>query len=238
MKLASLPQRRDGRLIVVSADLAWYADADHIVPTLQAALDDWERYAPLLETLATELEHAAIPRRRFHEREACAPLPRAFRRTSGGEERAGDDLAPGRAAIHGACPASAVELCAVTAEVPQGATPQEARAAIRLVGMVHDLGTGALSPVLATPEVLEREGLALAIEIDGAPAAKAAIAAPDFGTLVAALAAGRRLGPGAIVGSGPLAEVPALGSGQSVRAELRCGRDRSLLGAIERKAQG
>ena len=41
MKLASLkdadPARgRDGRLVVVSNDLAWYADATHIAPTLQA----------------------------------------------------------------------------------------------------------------------------------------------------------------------------------------------------------
>ena len=83
MKLASLPQRRDGRLIVVSADLAWYADADHIVPTLQGALDDWDRHAPVLETLAIELEHAVIPRRRFHEREAVAPLPRAYQWVDG-----------------------------------------------------------------------------------------------------------------------------------------------------------
>ena len=48
MKLASLKGGRDGRLVVVSSDLAWYADAGHIVPTLQAALDDWERHAPLL----------------------------------------------------------------------------------------------------------------------------------------------------------------------------------------------
>ena len=42
MKLASLPQLRDGRLIIVSDDLAWYADADHIVPTMQGLLDDWD----------------------------------------------------------------------------------------------------------------------------------------------------------------------------------------------------
>ncbi len=83
MKLASLPQGRDGRLIVVSNDLAWYADADHIVPSLQAALDTWERYAPALEALATELEHGAIPRKRFHEREAAAPLPRAYQWADG-----------------------------------------------------------------------------------------------------------------------------------------------------------
>ena len=83
MKLASLPQGRDGRLIVVSNDLAWYADADHIVPTLQGALDDWDRLAPALAALAIELEHGAIPQKRFHEREADAPLPRAFQWADG-----------------------------------------------------------------------------------------------------------------------------------------------------------
>ena len=42
MKLASLKHGRDGRLVVVSADLAWSADARHIAPTLPAALDDWD----------------------------------------------------------------------------------------------------------------------------------------------------------------------------------------------------
>ncbi len=83
MKLASLPQGRDGRLIVVSDDLAWYADADHIVPTLQGLLDDWDRFFPLVETLSIELAHEAIPRKRFHEREACAPLPRAYQWVDG-----------------------------------------------------------------------------------------------------------------------------------------------------------
>ncbi len=83
MKLASLPQGRDGRLIVVSNDLAWYADADHIVPTMQGALDDWDRLAPALAALATELEHGAIPQKRFHEREAAAPLPRAYQWVDG-----------------------------------------------------------------------------------------------------------------------------------------------------------
>ena len=78
MKLASLKSGRDGRLVVVSRDLHWYADASHIAPSLQAALDDWEHVAPQLELLATDLEHEAIPRERFHEREAAAPLPRAY----------------------------------------------------------------------------------------------------------------------------------------------------------------
>ena len=83
MKLASLPHGRDGRLVVVSSDLAWYATADHLVPTLQAALDDWDRHEPVLRALATELEHGAIPRERFHERDVTAPLPRAFQWADG-----------------------------------------------------------------------------------------------------------------------------------------------------------
>lgn len=83
MKLASLPGGRDGRLAVVSTDLAWYAEAGHIAPTLQVALDDWDRYEPELRALATELEHGAIPRERFHEREALAPLPRAYQWADG-----------------------------------------------------------------------------------------------------------------------------------------------------------
>jgi len=83
MKLASLKGGRDGRLVVVSNDLAWFADAGHVVPTLQGALDNWERYEPLLRNLATDLEHEAIPRMRFHERDAASPLPRAYQWADG-----------------------------------------------------------------------------------------------------------------------------------------------------------
>ena len=83
MKLASLKGGRDGRLVVVSNDLAWYADAAHIAPTLQAALDDWAAAKPKLESLAEELEHEAIPRERFHEHDAASPLPRAYQWADG-----------------------------------------------------------------------------------------------------------------------------------------------------------
>ncbi|MHC3125830.1 2-keto-4-pentenoate hydratase [Brevundimonas sp. GN22] len=83
MKLASLKHGRDGRLVVVSDDLNWYTDAFLIAPTLQAALDDWDRCEPLLRTLAESLEHEAVPRGRFHEREAAAPLPRAYQWADG-----------------------------------------------------------------------------------------------------------------------------------------------------------
>jgi fumarylacetoacetate (FAA) hydrolase len=83
MKLASLKSGRDGRLIVVSDDLAWYADAAHIAPTMQAALDNWDIAEPKLRALATDLRNEAIPMMRFHEREAAAPLPRAYQWADG-----------------------------------------------------------------------------------------------------------------------------------------------------------
>lgn len=83
MKLASLKGGRDGRLVVVSNDLAWCADASAIAPTLQAALDDWDNLEPQLRGLAESLEHGSVPRERFHEHEAASPLPRAYQWADG-----------------------------------------------------------------------------------------------------------------------------------------------------------
>jgi len=83
VKLASLKSGRDGALVVVSRDLAWCAPADAIAPTLQAALDSWDWCAPFLEALARSLELGAIPRDRFHERDAASPLPRAYQWADG-----------------------------------------------------------------------------------------------------------------------------------------------------------
>ena len=63
MKLASLKSGRDGKLIVVSDDLAYYADATHIAPTLQAALDDWDRVLPDLIVLAKDVRNPVDPAR-------------------------------------------------------------------------------------------------------------------------------------------------------------------------------
>jgi fumarylacetoacetate (FAA) hydrolase len=83
VKLTSLKGGRDGRLAVVSDDLAWCADATHIAPTLQAALDGWDWIEPALRNLSTDLAHGAIPKERFHERQAAAPLPRAYQWAAG-----------------------------------------------------------------------------------------------------------------------------------------------------------
>ena len=83
MKLASLKGGRDGRLAIVSADLAWATSAHTIAPTLQVALDNWEEVEGPLRALALSLETGGALRERFHEHEAAAPLPRAFQWADG-----------------------------------------------------------------------------------------------------------------------------------------------------------
>ena len=83
MKLASLKHGRDGRLVVVSNDLTRYTDASRVAPTLQAALDNWDKAALGLRELAEGLEHGSMPAERFHEREAASPLPRSYQWADG-----------------------------------------------------------------------------------------------------------------------------------------------------------
>ena len=262
MKLASLKRGRDGRLIVVSADLAYYADAAHIVPTLQAALDDWERVEPLLRNLATDLEHGAIPRERFHEREAAAPLPRAYqwadgsayvnhvalvRQARGAEMpdsfwhdplmyQGGSDgfLGPRDDILLAdeawGCDLEA-EVVVVTADVPQGVSPGDALAYVRLVGLTNDVSlrnlipgelakgfgffqskpASSFSPVFVTPDALGGRWAdgkltgALEVEVNGLPFGRAEASEDmtfDFGTLIAHAAKTRKLGAGTIIGSG------------------------------------
>lgn len=80
MKLATLKQGgRDGTLIVVSRDLVRAVRATSIAPTLQAALDEWQRCAPLLNELAERLG-AGMVRDEFlvDVAQLAAPLPRAY----------------------------------------------------------------------------------------------------------------------------------------------------------------
>ena len=83
MKLASLKDGRDGRLVVVSRDLTQYTPADPIAHTMQAALDDWAKAEPRLRELADGLERGAVVSQRFREREAASPLPRAYQWVDG-----------------------------------------------------------------------------------------------------------------------------------------------------------
>ncbi|MEH6744422.1 fumarylacetoacetate hydrolase family protein [Hyphomonas sp.] len=84
MKLATLKNgARDGRLVVVSKDLTRYTDAAGIAPTLQAALDKWDVYAPKLQQLAEQVELGSVPTARFHEHDCESPLPRAYQWADG-----------------------------------------------------------------------------------------------------------------------------------------------------------
>ncbi len=271
MKLASLKGGRDGRLVVVSDDLNWFTDAVLIAPTLQAALDDWSRCEPLLRGLAESLEHGSVPKDRFHEHEAAAPLPRAYqwadgsayvnhvalvRKARGAEmpdtfwtdplmyQGGSDGFLGPREAIPLAdeawgCDLEA-EVCVVVDDLPQGASREQALAAVRLVGLVNDVSlrnlipgelakgfgffqskpASALSPVLVTPDALGdrwREGKLhgpLLVSLNGADFGKADAGVDmtfDFGTLVAHAAKTRDLGAGTIIGSGTVSNRDADG---------------------------
>jgi fumarylacetoacetate (FAA) hydrolase len=175
MKLASLAGGRDGRLVVVSRDLARMLPADGIAPTLQAALDDWEVSSPGLAGLAARLDRGEGDR--FDPAACASPLPRAFqwadgsayvnhvelvRRARGAElppsfwtdplmYQGGSDtfLAP-QGDIPLRDPAWGLDLEAevavVTGDVPLGADTVVAACAIRLLMLVNDVSLRNLIP--------------------------------------------------------------------------------------------
>jgi fumarylacetoacetate (FAA) hydrolase len=261
MKLASLKGGRDGRLVVVSNDLAWFTEAHHIAPTLQAAMDHWEGLEPALRGLAESMELGAVPRERFHEHQAASPLPRAYqwadgsayvnhvalvRQARGAEmpesfwtdplmyQGGSDGFLGPRDPIPLADPAWGLDLegevAVITGDVRQGASRDEALAAIRLVMLCNDVSlrnlipgelaksfgffqskpASAFSPVAVTPDGLAswKDGKlhgALSVELNGKPLGEADAGVDmtfDFGTLVAHAARTRALGAGSIVGSG------------------------------------
>ena len=78
MKLASLREGRDGRLVVVSRDLSRCADADAVAPTMQFALDNWLVVAPGLAKIAADLEASRGASMPLDPKICAAPLPRAY----------------------------------------------------------------------------------------------------------------------------------------------------------------
>ena len=275
MKLATMKDgTRDGRLAVVSRDLTRFTDASYLVRTLQAALDDWSRIAPHLETLAESLEHGSVPSQRFHEHDARSPLPRAYqwvdgsaylnhaellRKARGAELPAGlrtdplmyqggsdaflDPREPIRVADEAWGADMEGEVAVIVGDVPMGATPAEAGAAIRLVmlandvslrglipaelakgfGFLHGKPPTAFSPLAVTPDELGdawdggRLHLPLLVDLNGKPFGRpdaGADMAFDFPTLVAHAAKTRPLCAGTIVGSGTVSNRPGDGPGE------------------------
>jgi fumarylacetoacetate (FAA) hydrolase len=76
MRLATLRDgTRDGALIVVRPDGKSYRSARSIAPTMQAALDDWDRCEPLLRALSEAAVDGALP---LDLSALHSPLPRAY----------------------------------------------------------------------------------------------------------------------------------------------------------------
>ncbi|MBB6558972.1 fumarylacetoacetate (FAA) hydrolase [Acidovorax soli] len=78
MKLATLRNHhRDGQLVVVSRDLQRMRAVPECA-TLQAALDQWDAMAPVLQRVADELAAGQGPFEAFRPEACAAPLPRAY----------------------------------------------------------------------------------------------------------------------------------------------------------------
>ena len=79
MNLASLKSGRDGRLVLVSRNLARAVAVPDIAPTLQLALDDWSQTAPALQARYAQLNAGALETAFDLVAAHCdAPLPRAY----------------------------------------------------------------------------------------------------------------------------------------------------------------
>lgn len=321
MKLATLAGGgRDGRLAVVSPDLARATLATDIAPTLQAALDDWAATVPALAARGRDLEAGRVESFLFDTQQSLAPLPRAHHWVDGSAyvnhvelvrkargatmpetfwtdplvyQGGSDDLLPPNADVPFRDEDWGIDLegevAVVTDDVPMGTDAVTARGHIKLVMLVNDwslrnlipaeLAKGfgfyqskpatAFSPVAVTLDELgpawkdSKLHLPLTVhlngELFGQPNAGDDMTF-DFGQLIAHAARTRRLGAGAIVGSGTvsnydrsrgstcLAErrmletlargkpvTPFLSFGDRVRIEMFDPAGRSIFGAIDQR---
>jgi len=175
MKLASLKDGRDGRLVVVSNDLQRYLPAAPGPNTLQTALDDWADTRPALEALAERVN--AGEGEAFDQAACASPLPRAFqwadgsayvnhvelvRKARGAEMPAtfwtdplmyqggSDSFIGPRENIPMADEAWGIdfeaEIVVVTDDVPMGVAPDDAINHIQLVMLVNDVSLRNLIP--------------------------------------------------------------------------------------------
>ena len=175
MKLATLRDgTRDGTLLVVSRDLKRAVKADHIVPTLQGALDDWDYAFPLLSELDVQGSNRGFD---LDVRQLMAPLPRAHQFADGSayiihaelilRSRKQDLPADFKKEplmyqgcsdpLLGPCDDIAVateehgidlevELGVITGDVPMGVEREKAGDAIRLLVLLNDVSLRGLVP--------------------------------------------------------------------------------------------
>ena len=176
MKLASLKDGRDGRLVVVSRDLTHAVDVSHIAPTLQSALDNWAGIYPKFQHVAESL-NAGGDGFRFRPEMCASPLPRAYQWADGSAYVTHVELV--RKARGAELPASfwtdpliyqggsdgflgptdpieaanedwgidlEGEIAVVTDDVPYGCSSTEALSHIRLLMLVNDVSLRNLIP--------------------------------------------------------------------------------------------
>ena len=173
MKLASLKDGRDGRLVVVSKDLQRYLPAEQ--STLQDALDDWSTSRSSLENLARRVD--AGEGEAFDEARCDSPLPRAYqwadgsayvnhvelvRKARGAEMPASfwtdplmyqggsDSFLGPRDSIRMADEAWGIdfeaEIVVVTDDVPMGISASDALDHVKLIMLVNDVSLRNLIP--------------------------------------------------------------------------------------------
>jgi fumarylacetoacetate (FAA) hydrolase len=174
MKLASLKEGRDGRLIVVSRDLTRYADA---AATLQIALERWDEAEPELREIAAALEAGKVEDHPFNPAECAAPLPRSYGWADGsayvnhvelvrkarnaempqsfwtdalmyrgGSDRFLGPRDPSRFADQSWGIDFEAEVAVIVDDVPMGVSTEEARKKILLVLLVNDVSLRNLIP--------------------------------------------------------------------------------------------
>jgi len=175
MKLASLKDGRDGRLVVVSNDLTRCVSAASVAATMQAALDDWANTQPALEAISIDLEAGGGDT--FDQSDCASPLPRAYqwadgsayvnhvelvRKARGAElpesfwtdplmyQGGSDSFIGPRDDIPLADEAWGIdfeaEVTVVTDDVPMGVSAAEAVKHIKLIMLVNDVSLRGLIP--------------------------------------------------------------------------------------------
>ncbi|MBS0507549.1 MAG: fumarylacetoacetate hydrolase family protein [Proteobacteria bacterium] len=252
---------RDGTLVVVSRDLKRCRAVPAIARTMLAAMDDWATVEAQLRQVYEALNSGAIEGEAFDQGACHSPLPRTWQWADGSAyinhvelvrkarnaevpesfytdplmyQGGSDGFIPPRGKVLGKEAWGIdfeAEVTVVTGDVPQGATPEQAAKAIRLVMLVNDVSlrnlipaelakgfgffqskpASAFSPVAVTPDELGEDWkdakvhLPLVVHLNeqlfGKPNAGVDMTF-DFGQLVAHVAKTRTLCAGSIVGSG------------------------------------
>ncbi|MCA9664946.1 MAG: fumarylacetoacetate hydrolase family protein [Myxococcales bacterium] len=176
MKLASLKDGRDGRLVVVDRNLQRAVEVPDIAKTMQQALDNWEAMRPALEQVAARIDgHPGAFD--LDTAKLAAPLPRAYQWVDGSayvnhvelvRKARGAEMpqnfwtdplmyqgcSDGMLGCNDDVPIESedwgidfeAELAVITDDTPMGVSEQGAAAHIKLITLVNDVSLRMLIP--------------------------------------------------------------------------------------------